>query len=241
MNYKIMGKISNIIILLGVISIVSIILYAIVWTEHPSRTTRLELDAVLLLDKDKGTESKYENGEWKESIYTYEDNKITIKSNMSDFYFVPYDEDDFRDPYDRQARFLKDGFIIDIWINTNPKTLVYHSENSLNGRTWRSIRGQDKYRKNLTYHKGEWVKYLKDLSKTKKKKLHKTYKIRYKEYEKWSKEKTKENKQKDLEGLEAKRKYDKEAKKEKERLVEVEKKRLKDAMAPVDDKKLFTK
>ncbi|KKK58298.1 hypothetical protein LCGC14_3045850, partial [marine sediment metagenome] len=200
-------------------------------------TTQLELDAVLLLDHNKETYREDKNGEWKETLYTYEDDKIIIKSNMSDWKSVPYWEDSQPNPYDRQTRFLNDGFVIDIWINTNPKTLVYHSENS-HYKQWRSIRGQDEYRKNLTYHKGKWVKYLKDLSKTKKKKLYKTYKKQLKEHKKWSKEKTKVNKQKDLEEFKRKRDI---AKEEKERLEKIEKKRLQEATTLVDDKELFKK
>ncbi len=243
MGKKLIVFLSNhpIIMILLLISIGSGTLFSFCyWTEHVSRTTQLELDAILFLGKDTGVVAKNKDGYYIKTLYTYEDDKITIKADSNNRRFLPYWDDDVTSPYNRNARFIQDGMVLDIWINTNPKTLVYHSKNTHYGQ-WRTPRDQDKYRKDLTYRKGKWVKYLKNLANAKKKELYKEYKIQYKKRKKELKKERVENKEfyKTVK-LKEKKEW-KEYKKEKKRLAKLAKDRLKKATVPIDDKELFRK
>ncbi len=210
------------------------------WVETPSRITKLELDIRMIVPNTNPLEKKDNKGRY---IYTYEDDKILIHSSSNnqryvtvprkDHYFLP------RDVNDKQATILDEEVITNVWIKDKEKLiLVYHSDIDMRNQ-WRSPRSQDKFRSNLTYHKGKWVKYIQNLAKNKRKELDDIAEI-YREKARQKRDEEKYAAAKKAIKEQARQKERQRARHKKEQAeLQQEKDRLKRKTTPINDSHIF--
>ncbi len=225
---------------ISIFSILMCMIFGWAWTEgQPTSQSKLELDIKMITPAtDRLEDIDPNNYYFKKEVYRYEDDKILIHSsfNNRDFGFTDREDDRFdrwKDPYDRSAKFLGKYGDINVWLKPS-MTLVYHSEINEHGG-WSSIRDKDKFRSNVTYRKGKWIGYIKELAKQQRKKFYddgEGYRIREAKEDKERKAYNKAYKYK----IKAEEKA---LKAEKKKSRQKENQRYKEANRPVDDSKLF--
>jgi hypothetical protein len=214
----------------------SFVIISHLWSETVTSTTQLELDIRTITPF---TQSMLTKEQYPEKFYVYEDDKILIHSTSNNYNFV-YDENSEigssspDEVYGRAAKYLDRHSEMNVWLK--PKlTLVYHSKINRRYPSHAYPRTQDKYRKELIFHKGLWVKYINSLADLKREQLHEgqgRYRLK-KELKKiedgrWQKQKAKE-----LKLAEEKEKAEYEEAKRKEK--ELHRKNTE----PIDDSDIF--
>ncbi len=209
------------------------------WTEMISSTTKLELDINMMVYEDNVIILGDPN-DWifnREHIYIYEDDKILIHSSFNNSRYVydpTYEYSSPCDIDDRLSKFVGKEGEINVWLKPD-LILVYHSEIDVKGR--RYPRTQDKYRSNLIFHKGMWVKYIQEKSEENREKFYaeaEPYRTKCAEAEAEWKIREKAEKPK----LKADAKAYKEEQKKSRQLEKI---RLRKATTPIDDSEIFKK
>lgn len=230
----------------GLAIVILALIICSIWTGTNSPITKLEIDIKMIVPNTHRLEDiklKNYHSHWNIKRYLYEDDKIVIHSSFNNNkYIYKHDPNETGHVFgpdltnDRSAKYLGHYGEINVWLKPD-MILVYHSEIS----RWNQHaypRTQDKFRSNLTYHKGKWVKYIKTLAKEKRKEFYEMA-APYREYKRLEKIEYKKLRKEYKAGKKEREKAEKIEIAEWDEKKRIEKERLERATTPIDDSKLF--